>query len=129
MYIDTDILLAFVKKDDWLKPYVSIGKIKNPRSSVFAIIEAEIVLSREYSRKDVVRMLDEISRTNIEILDFTKQVLGKSCEFLQKYERLNVFDSVHAAFSFIHNESILSTDAVFDQIIEIKRMDPREMGR
>ena len=52
MYLDTDIILALIKKDDWLRPYVDMKKIKNPTTSVLTVIECKLVISREYGRED-----------------------------------------------------------------------------
>jgi len=90
MHLDTDILLALIKKEDWLKPHIDLKKVNKPKTSVFAVIEAEIILLREYSRE-------------------------------------NVFDSVHAAYSALKEEEIISTDNVFDDIKEIEKIDPRTL--
>ncbi len=127
MYLDTDIVLAITKENDWLKPKVDLRKIKNPKTSVFTVIEAEIVLLREYSRKDAIGILEKVSGKGIKTIDFTNSVMKKSNEFLSRYDKLNIFDSVHAAFSFVLKEEILSTDAIFDEIKEIKRIDPRHI--
>ncbi|MDI6721576.1 MAG: PIN domain-containing protein, partial [Candidatus Aenigmarchaeota archaeon] len=126
-YLDSDILLAIVKESDWLKPKVDLRKINNPKTSVFTIIEAEIVLLREYSRKDAIEVLEKASEKGIKTVDFTNHVMKKSNEFLSRYDKLNIFDSVHAAFSFVLKEEILSTDTIFDEIKEIKRIDPRSI--
>ena len=127
MYLDTDILLSLIKKEDWIKPYVDLKKIQNPKTSVFAIIEAELVVSREYGRKDALKVMDNISKNKIKVVNFTEEILRKSIEFMEEYEKLNIFDSVHAAFSFVLKEKIISTDSVFDSLKEIEKIDPRDM--
>ena len=127
MYLDTDIILAFIKPKDWLKPYVKIKEIENPRTSTFSVIEAEIILSREYDRKDIFAILDKLKKSGIEILSFDEKILEKSIELMEKYPRLHVFDSVHAAFSANRKEKILSTDLLFDTIEGVERIDPREL--
>ena len=127
MYLDTDIILALIKDSDWLKPHVDIKKIKNPETSVFTIIEAEIVLLREYGREHVFPVLENVKKHKIKIIPFDEVVLVKSIEMLKKYSRLNIFDSVHAAYSIVKRDKIISTDTIFDEIEEIEKIDPRDM--
>lgn len=127
MYLDTDILLALIKKDDWLKPHTDLKKIKSPKTSVFAVIEAEIILLREHGRENAISALKDIKRKNIRVIPLEEKTLKKSIDFLEKYERLNIFDSVHAAYSAINKEKIVSTDNVFDGIEEIEKVDPRDL--
>ena len=127
MYLDTDIILALIKPKDWLKPHVKVDKIENPKTSTFAIVEAELVLIREYDRKDIFSITDKVEKLGIAILPFEKDVLKKSIDLLEKYPKLNVFDSVHAAFAFMKKEKILSTDLMFDAVEEITRADPRDL--
>lgn len=128
MYLDTDIILALVKKEDWLKKYVDFKKIKDPKTSVFTIIESELVLEREYSRDSSLLVLDKIkSSMKITLLPLTELLLKKSNELLGKYPSLNIFDSVHAAFSIIHKEKLLSTDTIFNEVEEVENIDPRNL--
>ena len=128
MYLDTDILLALIKQKDWLKPYIKMSKIKNPKTSTLAVIEAEIILLREYDRKDIFDVMKKLENLKIEVLETDKKVMGSSIDLMKKYPRLNVFDSVHAAFSIVHKESILSTDLIFDTIEGLRKIDPRDLG-
>jgi len=59
VYLDTDIILAIVKPSDWLKDVVE-RKISDPKTSVFTLVEAEIVLNREASRELAVSVLDKV---------------------------------------------------------------------
>ena len=60
MYLDTDIILAIVKPSDWLKDVVErkIKVLSDMKTSVFTLVEAEIVLNREASRE--VSVLDKV---------------------------------------------------------------------
>lgn len=124
-YLDTDIILALVKPKDWLKN-AKLNKIEEPVTSVFTIIEAEIVLEREFGRKLVTSVLDKIKR-KISILSLTENILEKSNELLNKYHNLNIFDSIHLAFCIINKFPIISTDNLFDTIEEIEKIDPRDL--
>ena len=127
MYLDTDIILALIKKDDWLRPFVELKRISEPKTSALAILEATLVTEREYGRKDSSQIFDSIKKLGIDINDLTEETMEKSSTLLKKYPDINIFDSVHAAFSIILHEKILSTDNIFDKLEEIKRVDPREL--
>lgn len=127
MYLDTDIILALVKEEDWLKEHVNLKKIKDPKTSVFTIIEAEIVLRREYPRELSLSVLDKVKSLEIGLLPMTEKILEKSNNLSRKYPRLNVFDSVHASFSIIHKEKLISTDTIFNELEEVENIDPRDL--
>ena len=127
MYLDTDILLAVVKPEDWLKPHINLKKFSELKTSVFAIVEAELILEREYGRNETTALLEKIKKAKIKIESITEAVIEKNLEFLQNYPKLTIFDSVHAGFCYTHGEKILSTDHIYDSVKEIERIDPRNL--
>ncbi len=129
MYLDTDILLALIKQEDWLKKYVVLSDLKNPKTSALNIIEARIVLNREYSREHAINVLSKVYKLKIKIIEIDEKIIKKSQELIERYANLNMFDAIHAATSIINNEVIIGTDNVFDKIIEVKKIDPRTFNR
>lgn len=129
MYLDTDIILAAIKKDDWLGHHVEIKKIKQPVTSALTIVEAQLVVEREIGRKNTVSINEKVKMQNIKIEPLTKEMLKKNTELLKRYENLNIFDSIHAAACLVLKENIISTDRIFDQIEGVKRIDPRELKK
>ena len=125
MYLDTDIILAVAKEKDWLKQSIKPSSIQNQKTSTFTVIEARLVLQREYSRDSMFLLEKVIKKYKIKILSVDDRVIEKSEILLKKYEQLGIFDSVHIACALVHKESIMSTDRFFDKVIEIKRIDPR----
>jgi predicted nucleic acid-binding protein len=125
MYLDTDIILALIKKDDWLKKYINFLKIDSPKTSSISIIEARLVLLRESSRIDAISVYSKIKKLNIEIIPIDEKTIQKSQELLEKYSSLGIFDSIHAASSIVNNEFLLSSDNIFNEIREIKHINPR----
>ena len=127
MYLDTDIILALTKKEDWLKKHVPLSKLKSAKTSVLTIIEAKIVLEREYGREEALAVLAYVRKLGIELLPLDTRVLEKSQYLQEKYPQLHIFDAVHAGFAFVYKELLVSTDTLFPQIEEIDCRDPREL--
>lgn len=127
VYLDTDVILALIKKSDWLRPHVSLAKIKKPVTISLTIVEAELVTEREMGRKDSIEIADKVHKLKIRVEPLTDKIIVKSNELRKKYENLNIFDSMHAAACLMLKENIISTDHVFDQIEGVKRIDPREL--
>lgn len=127
MYLDTDIILALVKEEDWLKPHVHMLELTSAKTSVFAVIEARLVMEREYGRREALAVFSLLQKLPIKLLPFDENVLAKSQELMQQYPRLNIFDAVHVAFALLHDEVLLSTDTLFATISGLKRKDPRQL--
>lgn len=125
MYLDTDIILALIKKEDWLKKYVSGLDLKEAKTSTFTIIEARIVLEREYSREEANSALKKIKDFKIEIVSVDEKTLLKSQELIEKYHTLGIFDSIHVASAIVNKEKLVSTDNIFSEISEIIQINPR----
>lgn len=125
MYLDTDVILALIKEKDWLKNYIKISKIKNRKTSVLALIEAELVLAREFGRKEIFK-INQIKNYKIKILDLNEKIFNLSNKLLKQYN-INIFDSLHAAICLENKEKILSTDHIFDVIENLERVDPRRI--
>jgi predicted nucleic acid-binding protein len=125
MYLDTDIVLALVKKDDWLKNYVNLSQLRPACTSVFTVVEARIVLEREYGRREALQVLPTVKKLGITIMSLDSDVIEKSQELLQRYPQLNIFDSIHAAYALVRNEILVSTDHIFSQIAGVQWKDPR----
>jgi len=128
MYLDTDVILALIKPEDWLKAYVEIGleEIKEEKvTSLITVIECEIVLMREYSRELAISAFEEIKKKGIKLLPISVDAIEESTKLQKKYPKLNIFDSVHLANAISRREEILSTDSLFDEIEGVKRIDPR----
>ncbi len=128
MYLDTDVILALVKQEDWLQEHIDLSKLQPAATSVITILEARLVLEREYGRKQALDVLSSVQKHQITLLPFTELILKKSQQLLQKYPRLNNFDSLHAAFALVHNKTLVSTDTLFPTIVEITVKDPRELS-
>ena len=126
MFLDTDVVLAIVKKSDWLAKEIDISKLKSPVTSSLVVVEAELVIYREIGRKDVINLPDLI-KNKIKIENFTREMILKGNELMSKYENLNIFDAFHVASCIVLKQDMVSTDHLFGRINEIKHIDPRNL--
>ncbi|OGF01597.1 MAG: pilus assembly protein [Candidatus Edwardsbacteria bacterium RIFOXYD12_FULL_50_11] len=118
VYADTDFFLAIMKNDDWLKS--NARKIyekykKELRTSVITLIEL-LLLSEKYRLDPENIVLSLYSICSIEGIDRKKALLTS---YYIKYNKLNVFDALHAAYSA--KDDIISSDKAFDDV-GIKRI-------
>ncbi len=136
MLIESDILIAYIKKKDWLKPVAEriIRDIKTGRygtvqipSEVFH--ELYYVMS-EFTTLDVIqRNLAKIrALKNVEFLVAEPETYILAVSLMQMYNISSFFDAIYAAHALspkCPDNTIISTDSVYDRIRGIKRIDPR----
>jgi predicted nucleic acid-binding protein len=136
--IETDMLYAYVKKEDWLKTAANklISRIiKGEFSTVYASRET---LHEIYyvSKAEGVSTDELIARTaaltaidNLTFLDTTYEIDLLAMTLIRQYGFTSIFDAYYAATALnqIEDHIIISTDTAFDCIPGIKRMDPREI--
>jgi predicted nucleic acid-binding protein len=138
LMIETDMLYAYVKKEDWLKAtaYNVVSRImKGELGTVYA--SRESIHELYYVSKEEGVSIDEyISRvaalTAIKNLTFTEttyEIDLLALTLMKQYKIESIFDAYYAATALnqVPDHSIISTDAVFDAIPGITRIDPREM--
>lgn len=136
--IETDVLYAFVKKSDWLKPTVDrliwmvkegeLGKVSASREALHELyyvsreegIDADELLKR-------VAALTAID--NLVFLPTTVEVDLLALALMKQYRLASVFDAYHAATALnqVEDHVIVSTDEVFDRVPGLRRVDPREV--
>lgn len=51
MYVDTDVVLAVLKADDWLSSAVDLETITDPKTSVATCIEVQYAMQDEWDRE------------------------------------------------------------------------------
>ena len=100
MYLDTDVILSQIKEKDWLKDIVK-RKLESIDeefvTSAITIVECQIVLIRELGRDEAVKIPERVEELGVEILPLSKEVLEISSDLLERYPKLNIFDSIHLA--------------------------------
>ena len=138
MILDTDILYAYVKEEDWLKPAalkVIQRVVEGELGTVYASREA---LHELYyvSMAEGVSLDDYLVRaasiTSIDHLAFhptTSEVDLLALTLMKQYKVSSIFDAYHAATALNQDpdRTIVSTDSVFDKIPGLTRVDPRDL--
>lgn len=138
MMLETDMLYAYVKKEDWLKPtaYKLMSKIiKGDLGQVYA--SREVLHEIYYVSKQEGVSVDEIlargaaltAIENLVFLDTTFTIDLLALTLMRQYGLTSIFDAYYAATALnqIEDNTIISTDTVFNTIPGIKRIDPREI--
>ena len=129
MYVDADVLYAYLKPTDWLKEFT--GKILKEKviTSSVTIMELEIVSKKDFDETFSNQVLERLKKIkNLEIANLDQKVLEKAVQ-LRKKHGLGIFDSIHVATALIRKRDIISSDLMFERVKELKRIDPREFRR
>jgi len=136
--IETDILYAFVKKSDWLKPVADrlMWMIKEDRfgdvaASRESIHELYYVSMEEGATLDefMTRVAALTSIGNLEFLATTVEIDLLAISIMRQYKFTSLFDAYHAATTLnqVPDHTLISTDEVFDRVPGLKRVDPRTL--
>ena len=125
MYLDTDVILAVLKEDDWLQSKVDLDKVEDPKTSAITITEIQLVYEDWATRFDNIKQ--KIEDLGIEILGLNPETVQKSSKLQKTHEKLNVFDSIHLAHAEELGDTIISTDTLYPEIEKIKSEDPRNL--
>ena len=136
--IETDVLYAFVKRSDWLKPtadrlmwMVKEGELGEVSASREALHELYYV-----SREEGVELGGLLTRfaaltaiDNLRFLPTTVEVDLLALALMKQYRLASIFDAYHAATALnqVEDHVLVSTDEVFDGVPRLKRVDPREI--
>ncbi len=127
MYLDTDVLLALLKAEDWLRPTVEVASFEAPKTSVVTAIEIQLVMFDSWSRSALAEVLGDIEAESVEVQALTPDAFQSGARLLPEYPALNVFDAVHIGHAINLQEPLVSTDTLFPSIDEIDHIDPREL--
>ena len=136
--IETDVLYAFVKKSDWLKPtadrliwMVKEGELGKVSASREALHELYYVSREEGIDADglLKRVAALTAIDNLVFLPTTVEVDLLALALMKQYRLASMFDAYHAATALnqVENHVIVSTDEVFDRVPGLRRVDPREV--
>jgi predicted nucleic acid-binding protein len=127
VYLDTDVVLAVLKADDWLSSAVDMDTIDNPKTSVSTCIEVQYAMEDEWDRERLTTVNESLSEEGIDLIPLREEHIGAGGELQRRYDRLNLFDAVHLGTADVLGETLVSTDTLYPSIEEIETVDPREL--
>ncbi|MEF8827176.1 MAG: PIN domain-containing protein [Halapricum sp.] len=127
MYLDTDVILASLKDDDWLASSVDVETMATPKTSVATGIEVQFVMEDDWRRDSLADSHREILESGIELIPLTTAVMDAAGELRRGDHRINVFDGVHLGTARTIGEPIVSTDTLYPDLEGVDHIDPREM--
>lgn len=138
MIIETDVLYAHVKTDDWLKATADrlMRRIVNGEFGV--IFASREVLHELYyvSMEEGATLETYISRVaaltaleNLKYLDTTFEIDMLAATIMKQFKLASIFDAYYAATALnaVPDRTIVSTDEIFDKVTGIRRVDPRDL--
>jgi predicted nucleic acid-binding protein len=136
--IETDMLYAHVKSDDWLKPTAERILERIARGDFGAISTSREALHELYyvSMEEGVDLESYIARLvaltsipNLNYLDTTSEIDILAATLMKQFKLTSIFDAYFAATALnaVPDHTIISTDETFDKVTGIKRKDPRTL--
>ena len=136
MMIESDVLYAYIKRDDWLKKH-AVRLISRIERGDFQTVYAsrEVLHELYYVSMDegigVDAFLNRVAAVtaikNLLYLDTTYEIDLLALALMEQYALTSIFDAYYAATAAnqVDDHTIISTDSVFDRIPAIRRIDPR----
>lgn len=133
--IESDLLLASIKKEDWLKPVaerileeIDSGRLKGVYASTVTIQEIVFWFYNRQLLNELARVVNILLHLkNIEWIELTPETCLTASILISEYN-ISPFDAYHAATALPRDRTILSTEHVYDEIKGIKRIDPKELA-
>ena len=138
MMIESDMLYAHVKTDDWLKPTAEKLVRRIARGDFGVVFTSREVLHEIYyvSMEEGLALEAYISRLaaltalpNLKYLDTTSEIDILAATLMKQFKLSSIFDAYYAATALnaVPDHTIASTDETFDNVTGIKRVDPRTL--
>lgn len=136
--IETDLLYALVKKEDWLKNTAEKIMMRIVNGEFGIVYASRECLHELYyvSREEGIGLDEYIARAaaitaikNLKFLDTTYEIDLLALTLIRQYNMKSIFDAYYAATALnqVEDHTIISTDNVYDIIPGLKRIDPRKL--
>src|SRR4030042_5825758 len=133
--IETDMLYAYIKKEDWLKPTAKVVLSRIMKGEFGTVYVSRETLHEIYyvSKEEGVSTDELITRRaaltaieNLTFLETTFEIDLLALALIRQYGFTSIFDAYYAATALnqVEDHTIISTDKVFDAVPGIKRIDP-----
>ncbi len=138
MLLETDLLIAYLKKEDWLKPLakkvigaVQEGKLKNVYSSTEVLHEMYYVFAEFAALETILADLAKVATlTNLSFLEPSTEVYLSAVHLAKSYRMSSIFDAIYAATALsrhVPDHTIISTDEVFERVPGLRRVHPSDL--
>ena len=136
--IETDMLYAFIKKEDWLKDTANklisriikgeFGQVYTSRETlheIYYVSKEEGVSTEEL----IARAAALTAIQNLIYIETTFEIDLLALVLMRQYGFTSIFDAYYAATALnqVEDHTIISTDKAFDCIPGLKRIDPRQI--
>jgi predicted nucleic acid-binding protein len=136
--IETDMLYAYVKKDDWLKPTANAVISRIIKGELGTVYTSRETLHEIYyvSKEEGISTNELIARAaaltaikNLTFLETTYEIDLLALTLITQYGIDSIFDAYYAATALnqVPDHTIISIDTIFNTIPGIKRIDPRKL--
>jgi predicted nucleic acid-binding protein len=133
--IESDLLLAVVKREDRLKPLaetvlagIDTGQLKGFYASTATIQEIVFWFFNRGLAKELVDAVNAlIHLRNLEWIGITPAICLTASVLMSEYG-VSPFDAYHAATAICRDKKILSTEHVYDRIKGVERIDPKSFA-
>lgn len=139
MLLESDIFIAYLKREDWLKDTASRllatieeGKLGQVQVStevfhelyyVFSDFAPISVIAANHARLSTLR--------NLSFIKADAEIYLSALDLMETYSISSIFDALYAATALsnhVPDHAVASTDAVYDRIRGIKRIDVRKLS-
>jgi predicted nucleic acid-binding protein len=134
-FLDTAIFMHSVGGDHPLKEPCRAVLRHVRTGSLDATTSVEVVQEIHHRYRSLRRpefgqsLAAEVMNTFAPVLPVTHAVMRRVAVLAERYPRLDSRDLVHVATCIVEGiDTIISTDAGFDAVTEVRRIDPREFA-
>lgn len=134
--IESDLLLAVIKKEDHLKPTAEVilekiesGQLKGVYASVATLQEIIFWFYNRQLLSQLTQAVNVLSHLhNVDWVPITPEICLTASLLIDEY-KTSPFDAYHAATAIPRDKTILSTEHIYDKIKGIKRIEPVEFAK
>ena len=134
--IESDLLLAIIKKEDRLKPAaerilekVDSGELKGVYASTAVIQEVIFWFYNRQLLKELVLAVNVLSHLrNVEWIAITPEICLTASLLIDEYN-VSPFDAYHIATALFRDKMIVSTEHIYDKIKGINRIEPLKFAK
>jgi predicted nucleic acid-binding protein len=134
--IESDLLLATIKKEDRLKhtaekilDTIDSGELKGVYASTAVIQEVIFWFYNRQLFSELALVVNVLSHLrNVEWIDITPEICLTASLLINEY-KTSPFDAYHAATAIPRDKTILSTEHIYDKIKGITRIEPTAFAK